>query len=121
MHLAHPRHIQQAEQALHFKLRTSLLIGLPRSALGGGLVQLHKTGRQRPLTQARFDIAFAQKDLVAPMRHGAHHIQRVLVMHGVAHGADRARFEVTIVGQAVHHFGAAFFAMLNGGSQHSGA
>ena len=48
-----------------------------------------------------------------PNRYGSHHIQRILVMHGVASGTDGPQSSVSIVRQSLHHGAAAVFAMFD--------
>ena len=118
MDLSHAGHVQQREETFHGKLRARFFQRFARCAFGHGLVHFHEAGGQRPFAKARLDIAFAQQDLVAPVGHGPHHIEWILVVNGAARRTHRALFGVAIVGQPVNHGGAAVFAVFDGRAQH---
>ena len=77
-------------------LRACLFIGFPQGALLGGFAQFQKTGRQRPLAQARLDGTAAEQDLIAPDRQATGNDVRILIVHGLATGADCALAAVAI-------------------------
>jgi len=118
MDLADPGDVDQRKKFPHLELGTSLFECFARRTLGHGFVQLHETRRQRPLAQAGFDVAFAQQHPLTEHRNGAHHIERIFVMHGLAVRADTALPGVAVVGHSVHHGGTAVATVFGGGSMH---
>ncbi len=112
MHLPDPNDAQHGEQALELEMRAGLLDGLARCALLDGLAQFHEACGECPQAVARLDIAPAQQHLVAPYRHRADHVQRVLVVDRVANGAGRA-LAVVVRRHRVNRGAAAGLAVLD--------
>ena len=110
--LGHPHHVQYREQALQFDVGAGLFHGLARGAVGGAFAEFEKAGRQRPEAVARLDVAPAQQHLIAPHRHRAHHVDRVLVVN-LAAGRAGGPGAVVIRRHAVFGGGAADAAMLD--------
>ncbi|CAM2167796.1 hypothetical protein BLAT2472_10711 [Burkholderia latens] len=88
--LVHVRHVQQREEVLHFDACAGFLERFPCCGLGRRFAHFHETRRQRPEPVARFDRAPAQQHLIAPDRHRAHHVARILVMDRAAVIANEA-------------------------------
>ena len=106
MHLADPHHVHHGEQVLQFDLGAGFFHRLADGAIGQRLAQFHEAGRQRPEAVAWLDRPLAQQHLLAPHRHGADHVERVLVVDGLAGGAN-GTLAVVVSGDDVGHGGAA--------------
>jgi hypothetical protein len=113
MHLADAHDVEQGEQGPELDLCASLFDGLAHRAFGRRLTELQKARRQRPQAVARLDGALAQQHLVAPHRHRADDVVRVLVVHRAARRADRT-LAVVVGWNAVGHRAAAGAAEANG-------
>ena len=72
----------------HF--RAGFLQRFPRRALRQRLAELHEPRRNRPVTTAGLDGAFAEQDPAISLGHTADHDQRILVMNVIAGVADPA-------------------------------
>jgi hypothetical protein len=118
MHLPHARHTHDREQGLNREFSPGFFARFPRSALFGRFAQFHETGGQCPFAFSGFNVSFAQKNLITPNRHGAHHVQRVLVMHYKAGGTNGALSGIAIVWQSISHGSGACFTKLNRAAVH---
>ncbi|SOT39063.1 hypothetical protein F01_190089 [Burkholderia cenocepacia] len=88
--LVHVRHVEQREQVLHLDARAGFLERFARGGFRRRFAHFHEARRQRPESVARFDRAAAQQDLVAPDRHRADDVARILIMDRAAVIADEA-------------------------------
>ena len=104
------------------KMSTPYLMGASIDRAGfSAFTQFHETRRQCPEAVPGLDVAAAQEHAVLPHRHGAHHVQRVLVVDLAAVGADGA-LAVVVGRHAVGGRGAAHAAVLDAtGDPHGGA
>jgi hypothetical protein len=84
MHLIHVRHVDHRIHLAQFDVGAGLFMRFAQCADRRGFAQLHEAGGQGPGVVARLDGAAAQQDAALPYRHGAHHHQRIAVVHRAA-------------------------------------
>ncbi|CAG9229457.1 conserved hypothetical protein [Burkholderia vietnamiensis] len=94
--LMHVRHVEQREQVLYLDARAGFLERFACGGLGRRLAHFHEARGQRPEPVARFDRAAAQQHLIAPDRHRADHVARILVMDRAAVIANEALAVITL-------------------------
>ena len=88
------RQVNERKQSVDLDARASFFSGLTNGRLKGRLAVLHKPGRQRPETVARFDGASTKQNVALPFDNAADDQLGVLVVDGGAIGADVAGMRV---------------------------
>src|SRR5450755_3606120 len=113
--------IEHCEQALQFDACAGFLDGFTQRAFGRRFAEFHEAGGQRPQAIARLDVAAAEQHFVAPDRHGADDVERILVVDRAAHAA-RGALAVVVGRDLVPRCAAAGLAMLDAArNEHGGS